>query len=168
MAGSTRPATAALREAIFNRPEVQAVVHGRVLDLYAGAGLLGVEALSRGAAWVDFVERSRVACGVIRHNIALVEADGRSGVHCCAVERCLARLAGPYALCFADPPYAMDAGAPLARLAGAGIVAKSGLLLWRRAREQPGRDRLGPLVRYDTRRYGDGVLDSFRMEREAP
>ncbi|MCY3922606.1 MAG: RsmD family RNA methyltransferase, partial [Chloroflexi bacterium] len=69
-ANGTRPATAVVRSAIFDRPEVRELVEGaRVLDLYAGAGYLGLEALSRGAESVDFVERNGPACAVIRRNL---------------------------------------------------------------------------------------------------
>lgn len=161
-ADGTRPATARMRESIFNRGDVQAVVEGRVLDLYAGAGLLGVEALSRGAASVDFVERKRRACAVVRENIAVVEGEARSRVLCRSVERALGALAPPYDLCFADPPYEVDARLVLERLAEAGVVGPGGLLLWRHARRRAAGEMLGPLARCDQRRYGDGVLETYQ------
>ena len=89
--GSTRPATAQMREAIFNRPDVLSVVHGRVLDLYAGAGLLGLEALSRGARFVDFVEREPRACSIIRNNLSTLGLTDFGDVHPLMVENCLER-----------------------------------------------------------------------------
>ena len=158
----TRPATALIREAIFNRPDVQAAIAGPVLDLYAGAGLLGVEALSRGAPRVDFVESNRAACAVIRANLAVVEAGVGARVLCLPVERCLPRLAPPYTCCFADPPYPLDAAHALTALVDAGILAPGGLLLWRHPARRSAPERLGPLAQVDQRRYGDGTLDTYR------
>ena len=163
-ATGTRPATALVRAAIFNRPDVLARVGGRVLDLYAGAGLLGVEALSRGAAAVDFVERSREACAVIRRNVTVVEGQERSQVFCRPVERALPRLQPPYDLCFADPPYDLDATPTLERLAQAVVVGEGGLLLWRHPARHPAPERLGPLARSERRRYGDGVVETYAWE----
>lgn len=166
-AAGTRPATALVRAAIFNRPDVLARVGGRALDLYAGAGLLGVEALSRGAAAVDFVEQSREACAVIRRNVAVVEGQERSRVLCGPVERALPRLRPPYDLCFADPPYDLDATHTLERLAQAAVVGAGGLLLWRHPVRRPAPERLGPLARSERRRYGDGVVETYEWERPA-
>ncbi len=159
--GATRPATARIRAAIFNRPDVQGVVEGRVVDLYAGAGLLGLEALSRGAALVDFVERERAACAVIRGNVAALEVGDRCRVHGVPVERCAGRLAPPYDLCFADPPYGVDASGPLVELLAGGLLAAGGLLVWRYPRGREWRGALGPLARSDRRQYGDGILDTY-------
>ena len=159
--GATRPATARMRAAIFNRPDVQAVVEGRVLDLYAGAGLLGVEALSRGATVVDFVERERRVCAVIAQNLAALGVADQGRVHCVPVERCGGRIEPPYDLCFADPPYPLDATAALERLLERGLLRVGGLLLWRHPAARAAEMSLGPLVRSDRRRYGDGVLETY-------
>lgn len=170
--GPTRPATARLRRSIFDRPDVQDALDGRVLDLYAGAGLLGVEALSRGAAWVDFVERERRACETIRENLKTLGCDDRASVHCRPVERVLPRLDSGYGLCFADPPYPVDATPVLHDLLARGILASGGLLLWRHPKSHFAPDSIVPvaqdpsgptasLVHADQRRYGDAVLDSY-------
>ena len=161
-APSARPATGMVREAIFNRPLVQAVMRRRVLDLYAGSGFLGVEALSRGAAWVDFVEQDRAACDVIAANIASVEAADRSAIHLIPVERALQRLHGPYDLCFADPPYPDNATAVLEAVATSGVLVAEGLLVWRYPWRRAGPERLGTLARVDVRRYGDGALAIYQ------
>jgi 16S rRNA (guanine(966)-N(2))-methyltransferase RsmD len=174
-AGATRPATARLRRSIFDRPDVQDALQGPVLDLYAGAGLLGLEALSRGAPRVDFVERDRAACAVIRGNLESLGCLHRAGLHCRAAERTLATLPPGYTLCFADPPYAVDATDVLRDVLERALLDREALLLWRYPRARaapavltpaaaaPGAAGVGPpsLVRVDQRRYGDAVLDTF-------
>src|SRR3989304_5000235 len=68
----------------------------RVLDLYAGTGALGIEALSRGAEWCDFVERDRASCEVIRENLAHTGLAEKAKVLCWPVEKAEGRLSGPY------------------------------------------------------------------------
>ncbi len=159
-AAPTRPATARMRESIFNRPDVLAVVTGRVLDLYAGSGLLGLEALSNGAQSVDFVERDRGACDVIRRNLETLDCTARARVLCVPVESARA-LEPPYDLCFADPPYPDDATEALIELAEAGLVGERGLLLWRYLRKRPAPPGIADLAQVEERRYGDGVLGTF-------
>ena len=154
---------------MFNRPDVLALTTGRVLDLYAGAGLIGVEALSNGAQRVDFVERNRAACEVVRRNVATMGCEDRSRILCVPVEEARSRLEPPYDLCFADPPYDVDATETLERLLGPisegmAVLQDEGLLLWRYLRSQPGPERLGGLARVEERRYGDGVLGTYRVE----
>lgn len=159
-AAPTRPATARMRESIFNRPDVLAVVSGRVVDLYAGSGLLGLEALSNGAQSVDFVERDRRACDVIRRNLETLDCADRARVLCVSVETARA-LEPPYDLCFADPPYPDDATQALIDLAAFGLVAERGVLLWRYPRKRPAPPVIADLAQVDERRYGDGVLGTF-------
>ena len=162
-AAPTRPATARMRDSIFNRPDVLALLTqraSRVVDLYAGSGLLGLEALSNGAGHVDFVERDRRACEVIRRNLETLDCTARARVLCSAVETARA-LEPPYDLCFADPPYPDDAAQTLIGLAEAGLVAEGGLLLWRYLRKRPAPPKIADLALVEERRYGDGVLGTF-------
>ncbi len=168
-AAGTRPATAAIRQSIFGRAEIRAALDGaNVLDLYAGAGYLGIEALSRGAAWVDFVERAAPACAVIRSNLSALELDRCAAVHRLPAERCWTRVAGPFGLAFADPPYGVDALPVLEQLEAAQLLGPAALVLWRRRLGGPRRaaapPRIGGLVRTDQRRYGEGVLETYRAE----
>jgi len=102
----TRPATDRIRESLFAMLD-PLVADTRVLDLFAGAGTLGIEALSRGAAHVRFVERSREALTALRRNIAATGFEKRSDVVAASVPSFLAGGAhGPYDLVFLDPPFA--------------------------------------------------------------
>ena len=168
-AAGTRPATAAIRQSIFGRAEIRAALaDANVLDLYAGAGYLGIEALSHGAAWVDFVERAAPACAVIRRNLADLGIADRAGVRHLPAERCWTRIAAPLGLAFVDPPYGVDALPVVEQLDASGLLAPDALVLWRRPVAAAGRpaapQRIGGLVRTDQRRYGDGVLETYRAE----
>ena len=87
------------------------IVHGdlpeaRVLDLFAGSGALGLEALSRGAAHVDFVELGTRSLAALRENVRALGADERAGIHRGDAVRFAQQLdAGAYDVAFADPPY---------------------------------------------------------------
>ena len=104
--GATRPATDRVRETLFAilEPILQDT---RVLDLFAGAGTLGIEALSRGAASVTFVERSAEALKALRKNIKATGFDSRAEVIAANVLGFLEQsIAGPYEVVFCDPPFA--------------------------------------------------------------
>ncbi|MBN2114322.1 MAG: 16S rRNA (guanine(966)-N(2))-methyltransferase RsmD [Acidimicrobiia bacterium] len=159
--GGTRPMTDRAREGIFS--SLGTVVAGaRVLDLYAGSGSLGLECLSRGAAAVVFVERSRAALAALRANVAAVGLGGEVVAE--DVASFLGRWGGPFDLAFVDPPYALPLasveqvlGALVRLLAGGGTV-----VLHRRAGE-----RLHPppgLEVVDRRRYGDSEITRLVKE----
>jgi 16S rRNA (guanine966-N2)-methyltransferase len=97
----TRPTADRVREALFSM--LGDVSGARVLDLYAGSGALGIEALSRGAESATFVERDRHALTALRRNLEAVGSDAQ--VIARDVERFLARREGTFDLVFCDPPY---------------------------------------------------------------
>lgn len=102
---TTRPTTDRVKENIFNI--LQDRVRGaRVLDLFAGTGQMGIEALSRGAAFCDFVDHDRAALAVIRKNIEGARVSERAAVHPVEYEGFLRQRRGAgYDLLFLDPPY---------------------------------------------------------------
>lgn len=108
----TRPTSDRVRESLFGSLEsADAIAGARVLDLYAGSGALGLEALSRGALSLELVESGRAAAAVIRRNIASVARAGVTAsarLHESAVRMYLARAAGPFDLVFTDPPYDLE------------------------------------------------------------
>jgi 16S rRNA (guanine966-N2)-methyltransferase len=104
--GATRPATDRVRETLFGILE-PVLADARVLDLFAGAGTLGIEALSRGAARATFVERSTAALAALRKNLAATGFAERAGVVAANVLAFVEEsIAGPYDLVFCDPPFA--------------------------------------------------------------
>jgi len=103
--GATRPATDRIRESLFAILE-PILDDARVLDLFAGAGTLGIEALSRGAASVTFVERSAEALRSLRKNLAATGFADRAEIVAANVLGFLEQIAGPYDVVFCDPPFA--------------------------------------------------------------
>ena len=131
--GGTRSATDRIRETLF--AIVEPTLEGaRVLDLFAGAGTLGIEALSRGASRSTFVERRAEAVKALRRNLATTNFDARSEVVVANVIAYLdSRPRGPFDIVFSDPPFA-DVAIAEATLAHDGLrsaVAPGGLLVAR-------------------------------------
>jgi 16S rRNA (guanine966-N2)-methyltransferase len=152
----TRPTSDFVREAAFNL--IGPVDGASVLDLYAGSGALGIEALSRGASRVVFVDSSREACRAVGQNLEPLGI--RATVLCQEAERALAGARGPYDLILADPPYSF---AGYERLAPhiARLLAPDGLfVLQTPAGEDPVLE--GLQVR-TSRKYGSARLTLFEL-----
>jgi 16S rRNA (guanine966-N2)-methyltransferase len=166
----TRPTADKVREAIFNTLATLLELEGaRVLDLFAGSGALGLEALSRGAAHCTFVEsHARTAAG-IRANLGLLGLPPATAQVVTGRVEAWLRSAGPpgsVALVLADPPYAYaEHDALLAALAAAPALAEGALIVLEAARGQA----LAPPARLEvlqTKGYGDTQV-SF-LEKRVP
>jgi 16S rRNA (guanine966-N2)-methyltransferase len=159
----TRPLTDRAREGVFSA--LAGLVKGaEVLDLYAGSGSIGIEALSRGAGRVVFVEKGRQALAALRHNLATLGFENVTVVGQDVAEF-LRTANGHFDLIFFDPPWAMDSGALADQMKGADRLAVDGaemILHRRRADPMPPADGWRILT---TRRYGDGVI--YRYEKSA-
>ena len=135
--GDTRSATDRIRETLFAilEPDLEGA---RILDLFAGAGTLGIEALSRGAARATFVERGGEAVKALRRNLAATNFEARSEVVTANVVAYLgSRPRGPFDVVFSDPPFA-DVGIAEATLGHAGLrsaIAPDGLVVARAHRK---------------------------------
>ncbi|MGH8963249.1 MAG: 16S rRNA (guanine(966)-N(2))-methyltransferase RsmD [Jatrophihabitantaceae bacterium] len=158
----TRPTSDRAREAMFNSLRSLVDLDGaHVLDLFAGTGAVGLEALSRGAATVTFVESDRAACEVLRRNVDAVALPGATVVRR-PVESVLATATTERAeFVFADPPYVLSGAqlsAVLARLVVGGWLAGGAILVVERsARDAPlaWPDGVTPVM---NRGYGEGAL----------
>jgi len=158
----TRPTSDRVREALFSALEVVLDLDGlRVLDLYAGSGALGFEALSRGAAAATFVEADRRAADVLRTNardlgfpeITVIGRPAESVVAAAADK--------PFDLVFADPPYAItdtQLGKVLDGLVLNGWTAPGTLLIVERASRSPTPLWPSPVQSLRDKRYGDTTL----------
>lgn len=137
----TRPTSDRVREAIFSRLEHLDVLDGgRVLDLYAGSGALGIEAASRGAAEVVLVDSARRAADVARRNVADLGLHGTVRVVADAAERYAAGAAGPFDVVFLDPPYDLAESAlagVLEHLAAPGVLAPGAVVVVERSTRSP-------------------------------
>ena len=146
-----RPTQDRVRESVFSilGPELGGA---EFLDLFAGCGAVGLEALSRGAAHVTFVEASRNHAAVLARNVAAMKAEGRSEVVVADAYRWIERYMGKgYTMVFADPPYVLGEergyAAVLVVLASRGVVRVDGLFIAemtavQKAEETPGWDLL--------------------------
>jgi 16S rRNA (guanine966-N2)-methyltransferase len=148
---------------MFDMMGAAGVDYSRVLDLYAGSGALGIEALSRGGIWCDFVEQDSAACRLIIENLTLTGLSGRGDVHHRTVERAARCLKGPYSLVLADPPYAdQEALAALGRLASSPVVGEGTVLVLEHSKRQQAPEMLGRLRLERTRRHGDSCISIYR------
>ena len=161
-----RPTTERVRAAIFNILQGGLADHEKVLDLFAGTGSLGIEALSRGAGWADFVERDRRQCQVIQSNLETTGFSASARVYCTDVDRSLATLPGPYRLVLLDPPYRMlDLDQVLERIGTTPrLVAVGGKVVAGHSKHLTLLPRYGFLSLVSHRRYGDNVVDFYVRE----
>jgi 16S rRNA (guanine966-N2)-methyltransferase len=158
-----RPSSDLVRGALFDSLAALGADFRRVLDLYAGTGALGIEALSRGAASCDFVEKDPKMASVVRENLAATGFSELGRVLPMSVERAKERLSGTYTLVLADPPYADDFAVTLLReLAVAGLIdAESGTIaLEHSARTEPP-SRIGLFGLQRSLRHGDSSVSIY-------
>lgn len=158
---ATRPITDRVKETLFAILG-ERVLDARAIDLYAGTGAIGIEALSRGAASVDFVERDRGALASLATNLERTRLGEAATVHAGDVRAVLEREAGPWDLAFLDPPYEVrDIVAPLEALVerltpGATVVVKH---FWRN--EPP---TVPGIRQARQRRFGETTLTFCEVE----
>lgn len=159
-AAHLRPTSDRTRESLFNILAGgrfgDPITNARVLDLFAGTGALGLEALSRGAAFATFVDDGIKALTLIRQNIALCGAEAETRI----VKRDARRLPpnddAPYDLVFLDPPYGKGLGEiALAQALAQAWIAPDALIIWEESASITPPDGV---VLLDSRRYGDTVI----------
>jgi 16S rRNA (guanine966-N2)-methyltransferase len=160
----TRPTAERVREALFSilgpPPE-----GARVLDLFAGAGTLGFEALSRGASSVLFVDERRAAVTAIRDNARRLGMEDASRIQCADVLRALPRIGETFDWVFVDPPYATELATRTLELLGEGRqVRDDSVVVVEHDRRRPTAAREGCLVKVDERRYGDTAISLYHRE----
>ena len=156
VAAHLRPTSDRVRESLFNvlaGGYDDPVSGARVLDVFAGTGALGLEALSRGAAAVTFVENGRTALSLLRKNIALCRAEGHVRVVTSDARRPGACPDAPHDIVFLDPPYGKGLGErALGALLGTGWIAEGALIVWEESAEIRPPEGLRLI---EDRKYGD-------------
>ncbi|HBR61709.1 MAG TPA: 16S rRNA (guanine(966)-N(2))-methyltransferase RsmD [Rhodobacteraceae bacterium] len=161
-----RPTTDRVRESLFN-----VLAGGRfgdaisgisALDLFAGTGALGLEALSRGAADVTFVDDGKAALKLIRRNVALCNAQETTTILRRDARRLGPRPIDPFGLVFLDPPYGMGWGeAAFASAQAGGWIASDALVVWE---ENTAITIPEACELLDTRRYGDTTISILQYQ----
>jgi 16S rRNA (guanine966-N2)-methyltransferase len=157
-----RPTSDKLRETLFNILAPR-IAGAHVLDAFAGTGALGIEALSRGAAAVTFVEQDRRAQALIAANLAECGIDTGYNLVRGAVDRAVATLQAsgfePFDVVLLDPPYAMPGHAALMKIDA--LVAPGGVVVLEHARRAPAPEQAGRLVRVRQVTSGDSMLTFY-------
>lgn len=160
----TRPTTSRVKEGIFNI--IQFDVEGRrVLDLFAGTGQLGIEALSRGAASAVFVEERRDAAAVIRENLKVTGLSQRARVVNGSAEGFLSSGREAFDLIFLDPPYGSGLlEAALEAISGFDILSNHGIIVCESPLEQVLPALAPPYFQHRVYRYGKTKVTTCRRE----
>ena len=160
-----RPSAERVRAALFSMLEAAGVKMDRVLDLYAGTGAIGIEALSRGADWADFVERDKAMARAISENLTNTRLEERGQVHVMDAGKALDRLSGPYDVIFMDPPYADESvDRVVDQIDEKGLCGVDGMVIVEHAKRRPIKERYGRFVLEKEKTYGDTMLSIFQSE----
>lgn len=157
--GITRPMADKIKEALFSVLASLGVEVDRVLDLYAGSGAIGIEALSRGAVWCDFVDRDPHAVRAIRENLEHVGFSELGRIHQAAVMSVIRSAREPYDLVTFDPPYAdPDILLTLEALSSSPAVMDGTVVAVGHSPRVAMPDRIGNLVKLRGRCHGDSCF----------
>lgn len=165
-----RPTSDRVRESLFNVLQGgrhdDPVTGARVLDLFAGTGALGLEALSRGADHATFVENGRAALTLLRQNIAKTRSEADTNVAARDATRLGPREGPGFTLVFLDPPYGKDLGErALSAAAANGWIAPGAMIVWE---DSAPKEALAGFSHLETRRYGDTHITFLRFSADRP
>ncbi|UCC90508.1 MAG: 16S rRNA (guanine(966)-N(2))-methyltransferase RsmD [Dehalococcoidia bacterium] len=162
---TTRPATDLVRGAIFSILETTTSNWTQVLDLFAGSGALGIEALSRGADWVDFVEHDPRCCDIIRQNLEKTRLTAQAHVYCCSVAKAISFLDKEYSIILMDPPYSNSSiGNLVAQLATSKLVGTDSIVVVTHSPHLGLDSTYAPLNLIKERRHGDSCIAIYQKE----
>lgn len=153
---ATRPMTDKLKGAVFNSLASLGVEPEHVLDLYAGTGAIGIEALSRGATDADFVDMGSAPCATIRDNLRISGFESQGRVHKMPVMTFVERARRPYDFVILDPPYADPEIIPtLEKIESSPLVQSGTIVLLGHSKRVVTPERLGRLDALRQRCHGD-------------
>ena len=161
----TRPTSDRLRETLFNVLAPSINDETRFLDLCAGTGAIGIEALSRGVAFVTFVDKSRRVCALIEENLDLLNVpEEQTDVVCLPAENFTGRLKDkPWDIVFFDPPYDIDYGPVLFDFGSHSdrLLGDNGVLVVEHHAKKQMPETVGELRRWRTLKQGDTILSFY-------
>jgi 16S rRNA (guanine(966)-N(2))-methyltransferase RsmD len=161
----TRPATDLVRGAIFSILENIAEDWSQVLDLFSGSGALGIEALSRGAGWVDFVESEPKCCAIIKENLAKTKLSAQAHVYCCSVAKALTILDKEYDIILMDPPYSdVSIGDFITQLADSRLVGERTTVMVTHSPHLTLEKSYAAISLVKEHRHGDSCISIYRKE----
>lgn len=162
---TVRPTTSVVRQAIFSLLENRTTNWHRVLDLYAGSGTLGIEALSRGAEWVDFVDYRKSCCDLIKVNLGKIGGLEWAHIYCCSVSKAITFLDKSYDIIFVDPPYSNSTTSNLlVNLAKSKLLGGNSTIVLCHANRFPLNSDYDGLHLIEQRRYGDTFIFIYQKE----
>lgn len=162
-----RPTSDLVRGAIFSMLDSLAADYSRVLDLYAGTGALGIEALSRGALSADFVEQRPQNCALIKENLEYTGFSTQARVYCCAVRKALSFLSGTYTLVLLDPPYASPSlHDTLNKLLTSSLVGEGSTIVVEHSKRFQTATSYGDFPLAVSRRHGDTCISIYLRRTE--
>ena len=158
-----RPATDLVRGAIFSILETITSDWAQVLDLFAGSGALGIEALSRGAGWVDFVEREPRCCAIIKQNLEKTKFGTQAHIYCCSVSKAISFLDKEYNIILMDPPYSdTSIGNLVTQLATSRLVGTGSTVVVTHSSHLPLSSTYATLNLIKERRHGDSCIAIYQ------
>ena len=162
---STRPATDLVRGAIFAILENIAGDWSLVLDLFSGSGALGIEALSRGAGWVDFVEQKQQCCDIIKQNLEKTKLADQSHIYCRSVTKAISFLDKEYSIILIDPPYAdLSIDNLITQLANSRLVGENTTVVVTHSSRRTLSPTYDSLSLIKERRHGDSCIAIYQKE----
>ena len=161
---STRPTSEMCKEAVFSILHFE-LAEARVLDLFAGSGQMGIEALSRGAKSCVFVDSARPAQTAIRRNLAAAKLAGRAQVVGMEAEAFLQTNPGPFEIALLDPPYGQQLCQALLPLVAA-RMSDGGVIVCETGREEELPGQAGEFSLSRTYRYGRAKVSVYRKQQE--
>ena len=162
-AGSkVRPTSDKVKQALFNILG-EKVNKSSFLDLFAGAGGIGIEALSRGAERVVFVDDARDSLHVIKKNLELIGFSKRTEIVGAKAEKYLKKVSEQFDIVFLDPPYTLEQEPVLNLIAESGILNPGAIVIAEHFKKQPSPKQAGELILSREAVYGDTVLAFYKI-----
>ena len=165
---ATRPVTDMVRGSIFAILENMVDNWSVVLDVFAGSGALGIEALSRGAGWVDFVDSEPKCCAIIKENLEKTKLASQAKVYCRDAFKAIPILSKEYNIILLDPPYAnASTGDFIAQLAQSRLCGDKTTVAVSHSARIPLEKSYGTLNMVKEQRHGDTCVSFYQKEARA-
>lgn len=137
----------------------------QVLDLFSGSGALGIEALSRGAGWADFVDRDPRCCSIIKENLEKTKLSEQARIYCSSVNKALGFLDKEYNIVLMDPPYADSTiGTVITRLASSKLIGKDTTVVVTHSPRLHLEEKYASINLVKEHRHGDSCIAIYKKE----